>query len=81
MSQDEILTGLAEILAAVAGASQTEITPETSFASLGIDSLAMVEVVVAAEDRFGLLIDDEHWPCFTTVQDATRYIGQAAALP
>ena len=81
MSRDEVVTGLAEILAAVAGASRAEITAETSFAGLGIDSLTMVEVVVAAEDRFGLLIDDDHWPRFETVQDAARYIGQAAALP
>jgi acyl carrier protein len=48
---------------------------------LGIDSLMMVEVVVAAEDRFGLLIDDDDWPRFKTVLDAARYIDQAGACP
>ena len=41
----------------------------------------MVEVVVAAEDRFGLLINDDDWPRFKTVLDATRYIDQTAGRP
>ena len=36
-------------------------------------------VGVEAEDRFGLLIDDDDWPRFKTVLDAARYIEQAAA--
>jgi acyl carrier protein len=50
-------------------------------AAAGIDSLMMVEVVVEAEDRFGLLINDDDWPRFKTVLDATRYIDQAAQWP
>jgi acyl carrier protein len=79
MPQDEVLAGLAEILGSVAGVSRAEITPETPFADLGIDSLMMMEVVVAAEDRFGLLINDEDWPRFKTVLDAARYISRAPA--
>ena len=82
MSQDEALAGVAEILAAVAGMDRSDITQETSLAGdLGIDSLTMMEVIVAAEDRFGLLIDDDDWPRFKTVRDAARYIEQAAAGP
>jgi len=39
----------------------------------------MVEVVVATEDRFGLLINDDDWPHFKTVLDAARYVNQAPA--
>jgi len=61
---------------------RSDITQETSLAGdLGLDSLTMMEVVVAAEDRFGLLIDDDDWPRFKTVRDAARYIEQAAAGP
>ena len=82
MPQDQVLAGIAEILGAVAGFDRADITPATSFTGdLGVDSLLMVEVVVAAEDRFGLLIDDDEWPRFTTVLDAARYITQAAAGP
>jgi acyl carrier protein len=79
MPPDQILAALTEILSGVAGIDQADITPQTTLAELGIDSLTMVEVVVAAEDRFGLLISDDDWPRFKTVLDATRYIDQAGA--
>jgi acyl carrier protein len=79
MSQDEALAGIAEILSSVTGVSRADITPETPFVDLGIDSLMMVEIVVAAEDRFGLLINDDDWPRFKTVLDAAQYINQAPA--
>ena len=79
MSQDEVLAGIAEILGSAADVSRADITPETVFADLGIDSLMMVEVVVATEDRFGLLINDDDWPRFKTVLDAARYVNQAPA--
>jgi acyl carrier protein len=81
MPQDHVLDDITEILGDVAGINRADITPETSLADLGIDSLTMVEVVVAAEDRFGLLINDDDWPRFKTVLDATRYLDQAAAVP
>ena len=80
MPADEVLAGVAEILGSVTGVDRADITPATSLSGdLGLDSLLMVEIVVAAEDRFGLLIDDDDWPRFKTVLDAARYIEQAAA--
>ena len=81
MPQDQVLAGFTEIVGGVAGIDRADITPETALADLGIDSLTMVEVIVAAEDRFGLLISDDDWPRFKTVLDATRYIDQATAVP
>jgi len=81
MPADEVLAGVAEILGSVTGVDRADITPATSLrGDLGLDSLLMVEVVVAAEDRFGLLIDDDDWPRFGTVLDAARYIEQAAGF-
>jgi len=80
VSRDEPLAGLAEILGTVAGVRLADVTADALFADLGVDSLAMVEVVVAAEDRFGLLIDDDHWSRFRTVGDAVRYIEQASTI-
>ena len=37
----------------------------------------MVEVVVATEDRFGLLINDDDWPRFKTVLDAAGYVSRS----
>ena len=81
MRQDEVLAGLAEILAAVARVDPADVTPEKTFADdLGVDSLTLVEVVVAVEDRFGMLIPDDDWSRFRTVGDAIAYLERAAAI-
>ena len=82
MARDELEEGLAEVLGTVAGIDPADIAPEKSFAEdLGIDSLAMAEVVVAAEDRFGVLVPDDEWAQFTTVRDALRYLEQSTTAP
>jgi acyl carrier protein len=81
MPQDEVLTGLGEVLGAVAGVDRSDVTPEARFSGLGIDSLTMVDVVVAAEDRFGLVIPDDDWARFETVGDAVAHLERAARLP
>ena len=82
MARDELEQGLAEVLGTVAGIQRADITPEKSFTEdLGIDSLAMAEVVVAAEDRFGVLVPDDDWARFTTVGDALRYLEQSTTAP
>ena len=82
MQQDEVLAGLREVLGAVAGIDRSGITLKAQFGdALGIDSLTMVDVVVAAEDRFGLIIPDDDWARFVTVGDAVAYLEQAALMP
>ncbi len=78
MSQNEILAGLAEILEEVTGVSPAEVTPEKTFIDdLDVDSLSMVEVVVAAEERFGVKIPDDDVKGLKTVGDAVAYIQWA----
>jgi acyl carrier protein len=79
MSPDEVLGGLAEILGAVAGVRPADVTPDASFADLGIDSLTMVEIVVAAEQRFSIRIPDETVADLVTVGDAVSYVERAQA--
>ena len=68
MSQDDVLRELSTILSTVTGVDPGEVTPQTSFTDdLDIDSMTMVEVIVAAEDRYGLLIPDDEWSRFSTV--------------
>jgi acyl carrier protein len=82
MARDELEEGLAEVLGTVAGIDPADVAPEKSFTEdLGIDSLTMVEVVVAAEDRFGVLVPDDEWARFTTVGDALRYLEQSTTAP
>ncbi len=79
-TQADVLAGLAEVLDEVAGTPADQVTLEASFdKDLDIDSLTMVEVVVACEERFGVRIPDEALESMTTVGDAVAYIRGAAA--
>lgn len=77
MSNEEILSGLAEIVEEIAGVDATEVTPEKSFVDdLDIDSLSMVEIAVQAEDKFGVKIPDDQLAELKTVGDAVDYIAK-----
>ena len=79
-SSDEIRTGLADILEEVAGVLPAEVTPEKSFTEdLDVDSLSMVEIALAAEERFGVKIPDDELANLKTVGDAVSYIEKAQA--
>ena len=78
-SQEEIIAGLAEIIEEVTGIEPSEVTPEKSFVDdLDIDSLSMVEIAVAAQDRFGVEIPDEQLKDLSTVQDVVNYVSKNA---
>jgi acyl carrier protein len=75
MTRDEISAGLAEILEEVAGVSPDDVSSEKSFTDdLDVDSLSMVEVVVAAEEKFSVKIPDNEVQNLKTVGDAVGYI-------
>ncbi|MBT4948489.1 MAG: acyl carrier protein [Candidatus Nanopelagicales bacterium] len=75
MSQEEVLSGLAIIVNEVAGVPVEQITMEKSFVNdLDVDSLSMVEVVMAAEDKWGVTIPDAAAKDLVTVGDAVAYI-------
>jgi acyl carrier protein len=75
VSQQEILSGLAEIVNEVAGVPVEDVQLDKSFVDdLDIDSLSMVEVVMAAEDKFGVKIPDSEVKNLKTVGDAVSYI-------
>ncbi|MGB8650372.1 MAG: acyl carrier protein [Mycobacteriales bacterium] len=81
ITQTDVLTGLAEVLEEVSGVPADKVTPEASFENdLEVDSLTMVEVVVACEERFGVRIPDEALEDLKTVGDAIAYIA-AAGVP
>jgi acyl carrier protein len=79
-STEEIRAGLAEILEEIADVNPDDVTPEKSFIDdLDVDSLSMVEVVVAAEEKFGVKIPDDEVQNLRTVGDAVTYIEKAQA--
>ncbi len=80
MTEQEILAGLGEIVEEIAGVPADEVTPNKSFVDdLDIDSLSMVEIAVAAQDKFGVEIPDDQLKDLTTVQDVVNYVAKNAA--
>jgi len=78
LTEQEILVGLGEILDDVVGISADRVTPEKTFADdLDVDSLSMVEIAIAAQDRFGVEIPDDHLADLTTVQDVIDYVRRS----
>jgi acyl carrier protein len=75
----QTLEGLAAIVNEVAGTPIADITPEKSFVDdPDIDSLSMVEVVMACEDKFGVSIPDGEVKNLKTVGDAVAFIDANA---
>src|SRR5436305_8542214 len=76
-TRDEITAGLAEILEEVAGVNPDDVAEGKSFTeNLDVNSLSMVEVVVAAEEKFGVKIPDEEVQNLKTVGDAVTLLAQ-----
>ena len=77
---EEIRADLAEIVNEVAGIDADDVQLDKSFVDdLDVDSLSMVEVVVAAEERFGVKIPDDDVQELRTVGDAVAYIERSGA--
>ena len=82
MTDQEILAGLGEIVEEFAGVPADEVTPNKSFVDdLDIDSLSMVEIAVAAQDKFGVEIPDDQLKDLTTVQDVVNFVAKNAGDP
>lgn len=74
---EEIRTQLAELVNEVAGVPAEDVQLDKSFMDdLDVDSLAMVEIIVGCEEKFGVTIPDEESKNLKTVGDAVAYIEQ-----
>ena len=75
LTVDEVLAGIKEIVVEVAGIDANIIAMDKKFTDdLDVDSLSMVEVVVAAEEKFGVKIPYEEVTKMATVGDAVNFI-------
>ena len=76
---EEIRAQLAELVNEVAGVPVEDVQLDKSFVDdLDVDSLAMVEILVGCEEKFGVTIPDEESKNLKTVGDAVAYIEQHA---
>ena len=75
LTQDEVLAGIRDIVVEVAGIDGALVSLEEKFADdLDVDSLSMVEVIVAAEEKFSVKIPDDEVTKMATVADAVNFI-------
>ncbi|WP_028708720.1 acyl carrier protein [Propionicicella superfundia] len=79
-TSEEILSTLAELVYDVADVPVEDVQLDKSFVDdLDIDSLAMVEIIVGIEEKFGVTVPDDEAKNLKTVGDAVTYIEQAKA--
>ena len=80
-TKTDIQAELATIVEEIAGVPADDVQPDKEFvADLDVDSLSMVEIVVAAEEKFGVRIPDDQVKNLKTVGDAVDYIDSAAGM-
>ena len=79
VTTEEILAAMGEIVNEVAGIPVEDVLLDKSFTDdLDVDSLSMVEIIYAAEEKFGVSIPDEESKNLKTVGDAVAYIERAS---
>ena len=53
---------------------ENEVTPGTTFAEIGADSLDMVDIAMDIEDNFNVEVTEEALEGFLTVSDVVNYL-------
>lgn len=59
VTKDDVLEEIREQLEAIKVPDAREATPDNTWADLDVDSLDLVELVKALEDKFGITISDD----------------------
>ena len=73
----EIFAEVKEIIVELLGVDEDKVTMEARFREeLEADSLDLVELIMAFEDKFGGEISDEDAQSITTVGEAVKYIEE-----
>lgn len=79
-SNDEIYANVKSIIIELLGVSEEKITMEARFREdLEADSLDLVELIMAFEDKFGGEISDDDAQKITTVGEAVNYLASHGA--
>ena len=75
MQRDEIESKMTNLLVDELGIDRDKVRPEARFEEdLEVDSLGVVELLMALEDNFGVKIPDEEAEKITSVQQAIDYV-------
>jgi acyl carrier protein len=72
----EVFEKIKSIIAEVVGHS--EIKPETEVQDIGLDSLDMMEVAMAIEEQFDIIIEDDELVTATTIGAIVKLVESKA---
>jgi acyl carrier protein len=78
MSQD-LLSTFTDLLTKEFGVPAEDVDPAATFEALGLDSLDVVELTLALEDRTGVKLGDDELEQVRTVQDAIDKVAEKLA--
>jgi acyl carrier protein len=71
----EIQTEVTKFVSEIAGIPEADVEPHKHIVKeMGVDSLSMVEIMVAAEERFGVRIPDSELDGLPTIHAVTTFI-------
>ncbi|MDQ3850753.1 MAG: phosphopantetheine-binding protein [Actinomycetota bacterium] len=70
VTENEVLEEIRDQLEAIKVPGAREATPESTWSELDVDSLDLVELVKALEDRYGITIHDDDLKPIESVGDA-----------
>jgi len=76
---DDLLQTFTDLLTGEFAVPVDEVRPEASFEELGLDSLDVVELTLALEDRTGVKLGDDELEQVRTVQDAIDKVREKQA--
>ena len=76
MEREEIIEKVKAVIVEQLNVEEEDVTEDASFVDdLGADSLDIVELVMALEDKFGISIPDEEAENIKTVGNAIEFIS------
>ena len=77
-TQDDVLAAIRDELTEIKVPGAQDAGPDSTWADLDVDSLDLVEVVKALEDRYEILIPDARLKDIASVRDAVTLVKELA---
>ena len=83
MTQTEIAARVRKLIAERLDIAEASLADDAEFAALNCDSIDLLEVMMSAEDEFGIELPEDETDLFVTVKDAidlvTRLVPKDSA--
>ena len=75
-----ILKTIIDVIAGLTGVDKSTLMPDTVLADIGVDDLTIVQLFIAIETEFDLVIPDDEELDVGTIQDAVSLVEKYSGL-